>query len=330
MALALSGQERLLHECARSRARRFMESEAALVEAVREVDRVRLFEKLRVRSTFAYCVEILKLSEDVASNVCRVARKSEEVPALLAAIARGEMTVSKARQIVTVLTPGNQTEWLEKARTLSKSDLEREVAKVNPRALARERVKALAEDLYQLEVGISHDLSEKLRRAQELCCQNEKQFASLERTLEVMADFFLGAKDPVERAKRAKGRKRRSAASPVSRAPRSPRRQSIIRRKPIPAEVRHAVHARDGGCCQAVGRDGGKCLEKKWVDLHHVIPVAEGGEDVAANLTTLCAFHHRLEHRRSSRRWDPRSRSSRDGGEGPAAGAGAGGAHDSR
>ena len=67
----------------------------------------------------AYAVHDLKLSESVALNFINVARKSVQVPELKAEIEAGSFCVSKARKIVSVITPENKTDWIEKAKTLS-------------------------------------------------------------------------------------------------------------------------------------------------------------------------------------------------------------------
>src|SRR5215510_15864206 len=38
------------------------------------------------------------------------------------------------------------------------------------------------------------------------------------------------------------------------------------------------------------------CGERRFTDVHHIRHWADGGTHAAANLTTLCWFHHRLVH----------------------------------
>ncbi|OYZ10966.1 MAG: hypothetical protein B7Y39_19920, partial [Bdellovibrio sp. 28-41-41] len=42
--------------------------------------------------------------------------------------------------------------------------------------------------------------------------------------------------------------------------------------------------------------DGSICGQSRWVHFHHIQPVANGGENTAENLVTLCSSHHRLWH----------------------------------
>lgn len=60
----------------------------------------------------------------------------------------------------------------------------------------------------------------------------------------------------------------------------------------IPPALRRAVLARDQHRCQVPG-----CTHSRFVDVHHVVPRAEGGRHVATNLITLCSAHHRATHR---------------------------------
>lgn len=59
----------------------------------------------------------------------------------------------------------------------------------------------------------------------------------------------------------------------------------------IPAGLRRAVVARDRHCvAPGCGRSA------KWCDVHHLVPWAEGGETVIANLCLLCRYHHSQLH----------------------------------
>jgi hypothetical protein len=66
---------------------------------------------------------------------------------------------------------------------------------------------------------------------------------------------------------------------------------SIGRRsRSIPPPMRRALKSRDGGC-----RFPG-CTNHKFVDGHHIIHWADGGETGLDNLVSLCRFHHHLVH----------------------------------
>jgi len=58
----------------------------------------------------------------------------------------------------------------------------------------------------------------------------------------------------------------------------------------IPPAIRRALQHRDGGC-----RFPG-CTAHKYVDAHHIVHWADGGETKLDNLVTLCRHHHRAVH----------------------------------
>ncbi len=58
----------------------------------------------------------------------------------------------------------------------------------------------------------------------------------------------------------------------------------------VPPAIRRALHRRDGGC-----RFPG-CTCTRFVDAHHIIHWADGGETSMNNLMLLCRRHHRLVH----------------------------------
>ncbi|MGH2983809.1 MAG: DUF222 domain-containing protein, partial [Solirubrobacterales bacterium] len=58
----------------------------------------------------------------------------------------------------------------------------------------------------------------------------------------------------------------------------------------VPPALRRAVQARDGGC-----RFPG-CERRRFLDAHHIVHWAHGGETSNENLIMLCRHHHRLVH----------------------------------
>lgn len=58
----------------------------------------------------------------------------------------------------------------------------------------------------------------------------------------------------------------------------------------IPPAIRRALNSRDG-CCAYPG-----CEQSKFVDAHHMLHWADGGETSMDNLLLLCRRHHRLVH----------------------------------
>lgn len=63
----------------------------------------------------------------------------------------------------------------------------------------------------------------------------------------------------------------------------------------VPAALRKALIARDGGCIFP-----GCTVPATWTEAHHVVPWSEGGPTDAHVLTLLCSFHHHGVH---SGRW---------------------------
>src|SRR6185312_7408275 len=272
-----------LHTQALDAVKRFKKAEADLVEIFQKIEEARVFAKMGYTSLFEYGVKALGLSEANTYAFIQVGRKSKTVPALKEAIRSGALTVSKAKKIVSVITPENQEDWLEKAKTLSKEKLEKEVARENPRAVVSERAKYVSEDRVELRLGISEELLKKLKRIQDLESQRSRKAASLEDALEKLAETYLEKNDPIKKAERV-----RPQLVPGLVA-------NGVRVK-IPAITRHAVNLRDQGQCTHTHTDGSRCEQKRWIETHHIQEVSQGGSNSISNLTTVCFHHHRLRH----------------------------------
>jgi hypothetical protein len=310
----LTAEKKLIHEKAITRAQRYLIAEADLLKSIIEVDRNKLYEDFGLSYLTPYCVKHLGLTDDVAAIFVRVARKTYEVPELKTAIEEGKLSVTKAKTIAPVINADNQETWIEKAETLSKSQLEKEVAYVSPKAKKPEKAKLEGPDLVRYEFNLTEEESALFRRAQDILCQKKGKSVSLSETQTELLKCFLDKHDPVRKAQRntkhndpsvrdasvqdqSRDRSDDQTQSP-SQNQSSTKKTSSAKRTSIPAAEIHKVNLRDHGQCQARLPDGSKCCETKWIHFHHVTPKSKGGSDKAENLVTLCSAHHRIWHAR--------------------------------
>ncbi len=291
----LNPRSHVIHENALNRAKKYLIAESALLAAIIEVDSDKTFEKFGLTHLTPYCVKHLGLSEDVAACFVRVARKSRQVPELKDAIDEGRISVTKAKTIASVITPENQNGWIAKAETLSKEKLEQAVAANSPQSKKPEKAKPTGPNRVRVEFELSETEMALFRRAQELLYQKGGKSVSLAEVQAELLSVFLDKHDPLRKAQRAKDKKLDRSRDHSS----FPRQKQ---RSKIPAAIAHEVHLRDQGICQAELPDGSRCGEKKWVHLHHLRPLSEGGGHAAENLLTLCSGHHRLWHTRAELR----------------------------
>jgi 5-methylcytosine-specific restriction endonuclease McrA len=136
----------------------------------------------------------------------------------------------------------------------------------------------LAPDRYKVQVTVSRETYEKLRRTQDLLrhtIPSGDPAAIVDRALTLLlADL--------ERTKLAATERPRAtrASSPGSRH--------------VPAAARREVWARDGGQCAFVGANG-RCTEHGFLEFHHVLPYAAGGQTTTENLELRCRAHNAYE-----------------------------------
>lgn len=210
---------RELHTRALAVVGRYRTAEIELLQILEEVERERVHLRFGCHSLFQYAVKCLGLSENIAYTFIYVARKAREVPELKREIAKGALSVSKAKKITGVITRENSAQWIALAQSASQQKLEREVALANPREGGRGRMnyvhpqKEITEKIVvtsapevgarvQVQVGISERLMIKIRRVQEIQSQKARRSVGLEETLETLVNHYLAKCDPLEVAKR--------------------------------------------------------------------------------------------------------------------------------
>jgi hypothetical protein len=301
---------------------------ARLIAGLAEVQRRGLFLGQGYTSLFTYCTDALHLSEHAAYARIEAARVVQQFPVVLEQLANGELTLTVVGLLRPVLTPDNCERLLAEARHKRKHDVEKLVAATRPRvdvpAVVRklpaprtpdsapaaacsvvaseappvkptERqamtttprpaappcrpvMAPLAPDRYKIQFTASQNTYDKLQRARALLrhvIPNGDPAAVFDRALDVLLA-------QLERQKMAATQRSRSL----------PTRTSHSRH--IPAAVRREVWQRDGARCAFVGT-AGRCDERGFLELHHVVPFADGGEATAKNIELRCRAHNAYE-----------------------------------
>jgi len=284
-----------IHQRALKAAERYKRSEMDVLSSIQEVDGSAAFLRLGHTSLFNYMLHALGFSESIAANFITVSRKAKEIPMLQAAIQEGLLSVSKARKITAVLTLENQQEWVEKAKTLPQRQLEQEVAREIPREDVPERIKFITESRMEMRLGISKEMEEKLRHVQDLESQRTGHAVCIEETLAALLEVYLEVKDPVRRANRILKKESIQVSEHVARHAEEEKAKGT-RLGPIPTATKHLVAKRDHGRCTHINPKGHRCENRRWTDIHHVLPRSQGGTNSLENLKTLCRGHHKMEH----------------------------------
>jgi 5-methylcytosine-specific restriction endonuclease McrA len=297
-----------------------------LIASLAELDTRRLYLSEGYSSLFTYCTQALHLSEHAAYARIEAARVARRYPIILERLEASDITLTTVGLLSPHLTLDNHRQLLDAARHKSKREVEHLVATLRPqppapslirklpdrgavrieasaaaphsaaplndpptlastsnspttdREITAAVVKPVDAKRYKVQFTATGKTLEKLRRVQDLMrhtCPNGDVGIVFERALTMLLEHL-------ERTKLAR----------VSRARESGGASTDSRH--IPAAVRRAVWARDGGQCAFVGRQG-RCTERGFLEFHHVLPFADGGTAVVENIQLRCRPHNQHE-----------------------------------
>jgi HNH endonuclease len=174
----------------------------------------------------------------------------------------------------------------------------------------------------QLQVGVSEELMVALRHAQDLISQKKQRTVGLEDVLSILVESYVRKEDPVEKAKRFKIKgqvgvthtqviknlgmdssaevqlkKEEKTATSSQETATQPLKQlgpGLVRRA-FAAKTKHEVFLKFGGRCSYENGDR-RCNQKRFLHIHHKVPVSRGGTNEVSNLELLCSGHHKARH----------------------------------
>ena len=273
-------------------------------------------------SLFAYCRDVLALSEAEAYNRIEVARAVRRFPVILEMLEGGSVHLTTVRLLAPHLTALNHREVLESARGKRKAIVEEIAARLAPlpdvppsiRKLPPPRTFAARPADSQPPLG-SREPSFPLPPLAPTRAWATVAPLSPDR---YRVQVTIGG-DTLEKLKLAKDLLRHAIpsgddAAVLDRALTAllvdlarkkfgatetpqPTRGTSPGSRHIPAEVKRAVYLRDLGRCAFVGTSGRRCGERGFVEFHHVHPYAAGGEATVGNIQLRCRAHNAHEAR---------------------------------
>jgi hypothetical protein len=214
------------------------------------------------------CAATHKTKQDV-EQLLAARNPRPSVPSVIRKLPAAALAVPTARRDTDLLTPP----------PVALRPPDTHCAPASPSPARRAVVIApLAPERYKVQMTVSRETHDKLRRVQDLLrhqVPDGDPAVVVDRALTLLLQDLERTKVGVARTPRA-GR----TATPGSRH--------------IPAAVRRQVWKRDGGQCAFEGHMG-RCSERGFIEFHHVVPFADGGATTTDNLQLRCRAHNVYE-----------------------------------
>ena len=259
-------------------------STTAVLHHLREVDRRKLYSKLRFDSLFAYAVKRLGYSEDAACRRISAMRLLAEVPEIEVKLQTGALTLSHLNKAQMMFrrekkerhnrSPQSKLHILQQIERLPIREVEKKLELETLVPQPKKETQPISLDQF------SERVRNKLKRLLEVRSHTLDR-GDLNSLIEQMADTCLANWDPLEKAERRTRQKTDLPATSRVKAIRKLEKKSAPVRPHIPSKIRHALYLRDHASCQ-------NCGSREAIQIDHILPFLRGGTNEISNLRLLC------------------------------------------
>ena len=281
-----------------------------------EIMHKKLYQDLGYSSMLNYATDALEFSQSKAYYYISMSKSLEVLPETKKAITSGDIGWSQVREITKVATPETEKQWLDEARNSTQKELAVKTSRARKQATNKSQPELIpSEPLPKAEPKISTSLSfsvEQIERFNALIEKMRKQGETGSREellIKALTDSTSENSTRVEsapstqivirhcpecgKAETGAGEIGQNDLEKVycdAQVLENGRNRSTIR-----PSVRREVLTRDNHTCQGKG-----CSSKRYLEVHHKVPRALGGNNSSENLITLCSACHSMVHSRGS------------------------------
>ena len=300
----------------RSIARRRAGLDAEEARLLRRAEELEIWIDLGMVSALDYAERVLGYAPHAGAERLRVARALAHLPALECALETGELNYSAVRELTRVATPETEERWRARAVGKNVRQIEELVAGHAPGSLPDDPPDPQATK-HVIRWEIDADAFARLRQTQAALAHEHGGQLDPSALVRVLCDRALepAGGEPRGRAKfqilmtlcRQCERGTQEAAGvqvPVDAATVERARcdaqyigdtsdaAPVRAAQDVPPSVVRFVWRRDGGRCQTPG-----CRSARGLEVHHIVPRADGGSHDASNLRLQCSACHSSIHR---------------------------------
>lgn len=313
-----------LHAALKAALARLRAAEADAVSCFAEILRRRLYRELGYSSIHTYAEAELAFSRSKTFQFLQLAEAMNRLPRLSTALAKREISWTKAVSVARVATPSSEQQWLDTARRSGRRELEQRVRESRAQSKGLklsgqpellpvlQHPAALPASVVRFELRLEPEQHAKFQALME---RLRKQGRSESRENLILLALAAFADDGSESsrldlatapyqivvyrceacggARLPDGRPLAPAAAAAAACDCRELRPGQANRASIPPATRRAVLARDGHRCAMPG-----CGGTHFLEVHHRRPREAGGTNAVENLITLCSACHRLAHQR--------------------------------
>ncbi len=298
----------------------------------------KIFRLLGYTTITDYASTTAGLSRNQTEAFLALGKKLEHYPEVKKALGQGELSWSKARIIVAKADSTDEKEWIELARKVSTADLGKMVGGNESQSIEPRQIKNRVPQSQPKDPGPGRGFPSVApaphpsRPATEICYVTFKftpeEYSRWQLLMEslrkqgrrstkeqLVLEGLVGSgtsgghvsHDPgyllhIHMCPQCKSEVLRNSRGSFDIEPalmKAAACDAVIergdgsRRSNIPPRLRRLVLAGDGHRCQGPG-----CNRTQFLEIHHRLPVAQGGRTELENLVTLCTRCHRELHRR--------------------------------
>jgi len=280
-----------------------------------EGKRVRVHEPLGYGTFLSYLEHVFGYGPRLASERLRVAEALAVLPAMMDALARGDLCWSAVRELTRVAVPATEAEWMAAARGKSMREVEDMVSgrrtgdrpgdpadadarrQVLRLELSGETMAALREARRRIELDVGHSLDDdaamRMLAHYVLGGPTDPGRAAYQVAMTVCQQCGRGTRDGAGRELAVEPHEVEAALCDAQHIG-DPHVDGVpaTAKQTIPPRVRRLVVRRAHGRCQAPG-----CRVARFLEIHHIVHRAKGGTHDPSLLALLCSAHHMQVHR---------------------------------